>query len=267
MEQAIYFEDYELGHVRTTYGRTSPRPISSSMPAHTGDFFPTHGRRICQDPALRPAHRHGTMVFSIGVGLEANLINPVAFPMAMTGCASSVPSSSATRSHAGDDCRQGGRSETAQCRPGGRALRGSQPARRGGAGRRPHPDRRQEGRLTRPQRTNALQAGRCRRKTAPTDQQDNDMATDFSGNDHLRDRGRPGHRRAIATAFAAAGGTVTATDINTDALASLAAWQAFPPAGSTCWRGGGRRGDCRGRPGRTCSSIARASSMPARYLR
>ena len=80
MEQTIYFEDYELGHIRITTGRTITETDFVVHAGHTGDFFPHHmdadfaktlpfGQRIA----------HGTMVFSIGVGLTATLINPVAF--------------------------------------------------------------------------------------------------------------------------------------------------------------------------------------------
>ncbi|MDR6432470.1 MaoC/PaaZ C-terminal domain-containing protein [Brucella pseudogrignonensis] len=79
-EQTIYFEDYELGHQRITYGRTITETDFVVHAGHTGDFFPHHmdtefaktlpgGQRIA----------HGTMVFAIGVGLTATLINPVAF--------------------------------------------------------------------------------------------------------------------------------------------------------------------------------------------
>ncbi|MFC0244036.1 MaoC/PaaZ C-terminal domain-containing protein [Falsochrobactrum ovis] len=79
-ERVIYYEDYELGHERVTYGRTITETDFVVHAGHTGDFFPHHmdvefakslpgGQRIA----------HGTMIFSIGVGLTATLINPVAF--------------------------------------------------------------------------------------------------------------------------------------------------------------------------------------------
>ncbi len=79
-EQVIHYEDYELGHVRITSGRTITETDFVVHAGHTGDFFPHHmdaefakslpgGQRIA----------HGTMVFSIGIGLTATLINPVAF--------------------------------------------------------------------------------------------------------------------------------------------------------------------------------------------
>ena len=80
MEQTTYFEDYEIGSSRLTSGRTITETDFVVHAGHTGDFFPHHmdaefaktlpgGQRIA----------HGTMVFSIGVGLTATLINPVAF--------------------------------------------------------------------------------------------------------------------------------------------------------------------------------------------
>jgi monoamine oxidase len=79
-EQIIHYEDYELNAVRVTTGRTITETDFVVHAGHTGDFFPHHmdaefaktlpgGQRIA----------HGTMVFSIGVGLTATLINPVAF--------------------------------------------------------------------------------------------------------------------------------------------------------------------------------------------
>jgi acyl dehydratase len=79
-EQVIHFEDYQIGQERLTTGRTITETDFVVHAGHTGDFFPHHmdaefakslpgGQRIA----------HGTMVFSIGVGLTASLINPVAF--------------------------------------------------------------------------------------------------------------------------------------------------------------------------------------------
>ena len=79
-EQVIHYENYTLGHERLTTGRTITETDFVVHAGHTGDFFPHHmdaefaktlpgGQRIA----------HGTMVFAIGVGLTATLINPVAF--------------------------------------------------------------------------------------------------------------------------------------------------------------------------------------------
>jgi acyl dehydratase len=79
-EQTIYFEDYELNSERITTGRTITETDFVVHAGQTGDFVPQHmdaefaktlpgGQRIA----------HGTMIFAIGVGLTASLINPVAF--------------------------------------------------------------------------------------------------------------------------------------------------------------------------------------------
>ena len=80
MEQVIYFEDYELGHVRVTTGRTITETDIVVHAGHTGDFFPHHvDAEFARTTPFGQRVAHGTMIFSIGVGLTANLINPVAF--------------------------------------------------------------------------------------------------------------------------------------------------------------------------------------------
>ena len=80
MEQAIYFEDYELGHVRTTTGRTITETDFVVHAGHTGDFFPHHmDAEFAKTTPFGQRIAHGTMIFSIGIGLTATLINPVAF--------------------------------------------------------------------------------------------------------------------------------------------------------------------------------------------
>lgn len=80
IEQTHYFEDYDLGSQRMTTGRTMTETDFVVHAGHTGDFFPHHmdsefaktlpgGQRIA----------HGTMIFSIGIGMTASFINPVAF--------------------------------------------------------------------------------------------------------------------------------------------------------------------------------------------
>ena len=79
-EQVIYFEDYELGHQRITYGRTITETDFVVHAGHTGDFFPHHmdaefAKTLPGGQRIAP----GTLIFAIGVGLTATLINPVAF--------------------------------------------------------------------------------------------------------------------------------------------------------------------------------------------
>ncbi len=80
MEQTTYFEDYEIGSQRVTYGRTITETDFVVHAGHTGDFFPHHmDAEFMKTQPFGQRIAHGTMVFSIGVGLTASTINPVAF--------------------------------------------------------------------------------------------------------------------------------------------------------------------------------------------
>lgn len=80
MEQTTYFEDYEIGSQRVTCGRTITETDFVVHAGHTGDFFPHHmDAEFMKTQAFGQRIAHGTMVFSIGVGLTASTINPVAF--------------------------------------------------------------------------------------------------------------------------------------------------------------------------------------------
>ena len=79
MEQKIYFEQYEIGNLRTTYGRTISEADIVFHAGHTGDFFPHHMDAVfCAQQDFKKRIAHGTMTFSIGIGLTATLLNPVA---------------------------------------------------------------------------------------------------------------------------------------------------------------------------------------------
>ncbi len=76
----IYYEDYPLGHVRETFGRTITETDFVVHAGHTGDFFPHHlDAEWCATQPFGQRIAHGTMIFSIGIGLTASLVNPVAF--------------------------------------------------------------------------------------------------------------------------------------------------------------------------------------------
>jgi acyl dehydratase len=79
-EQTIYYDDYQLGSVRLTHGRTITETDFVVHAGHTGDFFPHHlDAEFMKTTPFGQRIAHGTMVFAIGVGLTATLINPVAF--------------------------------------------------------------------------------------------------------------------------------------------------------------------------------------------
>jgi acyl dehydratase len=79
MTNPAYFEDYIVGTQRSTTGRTITEADIVLHAGQTGDFYPHHmdeewsrtqpfGRRIA----------HGTLIFSVGVGLTASTVNPYA---------------------------------------------------------------------------------------------------------------------------------------------------------------------------------------------
>ncbi|MCT8161296.1 MaoC family dehydratase [Pseudoruegeria sp. SHC-113] len=76
----IYYEDYEIGHARETLGRTITETDFVVHAGHTGDFFPHHvDADWCATQPFGQRIAHGTMVFSIGIGMTASVINPQAF--------------------------------------------------------------------------------------------------------------------------------------------------------------------------------------------
>ncbi len=77
-----YFEDYEIGAQRNTFGRTITEADFVVHAGHTGDFFPHHmDKEWCATQEFGQRIAHGTMIFSIGIGLTASVINPVAFSL------------------------------------------------------------------------------------------------------------------------------------------------------------------------------------------
>lgn len=77
-----YFEDYEIGAKRKTFGRTITEADIVVHAGHSGDFFPHHmDAEWCTEQEFGQRVAHGTMIFTIGVGLTATVINPVAFSL------------------------------------------------------------------------------------------------------------------------------------------------------------------------------------------
>ncbi|MER8698103.1 MULTISPECIES: MaoC/PaaZ C-terminal domain-containing protein [unclassified Mesorhizobium] len=80
MEQTVYFEDYRIGSSRMTSGRTITETDFVVHAGHTGDFFPHHmDAEFMKTMPFGQRIAHGTLVFSVGVGLTASVVNPVAF--------------------------------------------------------------------------------------------------------------------------------------------------------------------------------------------
>ena len=79
-QQKIHFEEYELNSVRETQGRTITEADFVIHAGHSGDFFPHHmDAEWCKTQSFGQRIAHGTMTFTIGIGLTASLVNPAAF--------------------------------------------------------------------------------------------------------------------------------------------------------------------------------------------
>ena len=74
-----YFEDYALGTIRTTKGRTVTETDIIIHAGQSGDFFPHHmDAEWCKTQPFKKPIAHGTLIFTIGIGLTAEVINEVA---------------------------------------------------------------------------------------------------------------------------------------------------------------------------------------------
>jgi len=80
MSKPIYFEDHEIGFSRSTTGRTITETDIVMHAGQTGDFFPHHmDAEWCKTQDFKQRIAHGTLIFSVAVGMTAAQINPVAF--------------------------------------------------------------------------------------------------------------------------------------------------------------------------------------------
>ena len=78
--KSIFFEDYLEGATRTTGGRTITETDIVLHAGQTGDFYPHHmDAEWCRTQPFGQRIAHGTLVFSVAVGLTAGEINPLAF--------------------------------------------------------------------------------------------------------------------------------------------------------------------------------------------
>jgi acyl dehydratase len=78
--QPRHFEDYEPGTGRETGGRTITEADIVLHAGQTGDFYPHHmDAEWCKTQPFGQRMAHGTLIFSVAVGLTAGEINPLAF--------------------------------------------------------------------------------------------------------------------------------------------------------------------------------------------
>ncbi len=72
-----YFEEYAIGHVRQTAGRTITESDIVTHAGQTGDFFPHHmDAEFCKTQPFGQRIAHGTLTFAVAVGMGAGEINP-----------------------------------------------------------------------------------------------------------------------------------------------------------------------------------------------
>jgi acyl dehydratase len=80
MIQSQFFEDYEIGSSRETLGRTITETDIVLHAGQTGDFYPHHmDAEWCKTQDFKQRIAHGTLIFSVAVGMTAGVINPEAF--------------------------------------------------------------------------------------------------------------------------------------------------------------------------------------------
>ena len=74
-----YFEEFELNEKRSTGGRTVTETDIVIHAGQSGDFFPHHmDEEWCKTQPFKKRIAHGTLIFTIAVGLTAAVINEVA---------------------------------------------------------------------------------------------------------------------------------------------------------------------------------------------
>lgn len=74
-----YFEDYFENEVRQTMGRTITETDIVLHAGQTGDFFPHHmDAEWCKQQSFGQRIAHGTLIFSIAIGMTALSINEFA---------------------------------------------------------------------------------------------------------------------------------------------------------------------------------------------
>jgi acyl dehydratase len=72
-----FFEQYEIGFTRTSFGRTITESDIVTHAGQTGDFFPHHmDAQWCATQEFKQRIAHGTLILSVGIGMTADTINP-----------------------------------------------------------------------------------------------------------------------------------------------------------------------------------------------
>lgn len=78
MVKTPYFEDYRVGMMRETLGRTITEADIVTPAGQTGNFFPHHvDAEWSKGSEFGQRVAHGTLILSVGAGMTANEMNPV----------------------------------------------------------------------------------------------------------------------------------------------------------------------------------------------
>lgn len=73
-----YFEDFALEEKRFTKGRTVTESDIVIHAGQSGDFFPHHmDEEWCKTQPFKKRIAHGTLIFTIAIGLTADFVNEV----------------------------------------------------------------------------------------------------------------------------------------------------------------------------------------------
>lgn len=73
-----YYEEFALEEARETLGRTITESDIVIHAGQTGDFFPHHmDAEWCKTQPFKQRIAHGTLIFSVAVGMTASFINEV----------------------------------------------------------------------------------------------------------------------------------------------------------------------------------------------
>lgn len=73
-----YYEEFELNEVRQTKGRTITETDIVIHAGQSGDFFPHHmDEEWCKTQPFGKRIAHGTLIFTVAIGLSAEFINEV----------------------------------------------------------------------------------------------------------------------------------------------------------------------------------------------
>jgi acyl dehydratase len=72
-----FFEEYQIGFSRRSFGRTITEADIVIHAGQTGDFFPHHmDAEWCATQDFKQRIAHGTLILCVGIGMTATTINP-----------------------------------------------------------------------------------------------------------------------------------------------------------------------------------------------